>query len=66
MTGVEAMAGQQQPIDPTRVDLANEAEIAYWTEHFGVSREVLQSAIDVMGPLVKDIGAHLEKRACPR
>ena len=35
--------------DRTRININEDHEVAYWTEKFGVTKEELQSAIDIAG-----------------
>jgi len=42
--------------DRSRINMNEDHEVAYWTEKFGVTKEELQSAIDVAGSnLVTDV-----------
>lgn len=42
--------------DRSRINMGEDHEVAYWTEKFGVTKEELQSAIDVAGSnLVTDV-----------
>ena len=42
--------------DRSRINMTEDHEVAYWTEKFGVTKEELQSAIDVAGSnLVTDV-----------
>ena len=42
--------------DRTRINMNEDHEVAYWTEKFGVTKEELQSAIDIAGSnLVIDV-----------
>jgi hypothetical protein len=49
--------------DCDRINCNEDYEVAYWTNHFGVSKEVLLAAIDGVGPTVKDVAAELVKKA---
>ena len=49
--------------DCDRINRNKDYEVAYWTNHFGVSKEVLLAAIDGVGPTVKDVAAELVKKA---
>ncbi|MEO7975564.1 DUF3606 domain-containing protein [Flavobacterium sp.] len=42
--------------DRSRININEDQEVAYWTEKLGVTKEELQSAIDVAGSnLVTDV-----------
>jgi hypothetical protein len=43
--------------DCDRINRNEDYEVAYWTNHIGVSKEVLLTAIDGVGPMVKNIAA---------
>ena len=49
--------------DSDRINRNEDYEVAYWTNHFGVSEEVLLAAIDGIGPMVKHVAAELVKKA---
>lgn len=49
--------------DSDRINRNEDYEVAYWTNHFGVSKEVLFAAIDGVGPMVKNVAAELVKKA---
>lgn len=49
--------------DDARINLAQDHEVSYWSERFGVSRDQLRSAVAKAGPMVKDVQAHLQHRA---
>ena len=50
--------GQQ---DRNRIDVSEEHELRYWTEKFHVSPDELRSAVQKVGPMVKDVQRHLGK-----
>ncbi len=37
--------------DRTRIDLSQEHEVRYWSEKFQVTREALQQAVEIAGPM---------------
>ena len=37
------------PQDRSRISMSEDYEVAYWTGKFGVSRDALQDAVDVVG-----------------
>ena len=43
------------PQDYDRINVLVEAELAYWTRQFGVSREQLAAAINQVGPAIADL-----------
>lgn len=43
------------PQDEDRINVLVEAELAYWTAHFGVPRERLAQAIQEVGPRIHDL-----------
>jgi hypothetical protein len=43
------------PQDYDRINVLVEAELAYWTAQFGVSRERLAQAIQDVGPRLHDL-----------
>jgi hypothetical protein len=49
--------------DCDRINRNEDYEVANWTNHFGVSNEVLLAAIDAVGPMVKNVAAELVKKA---
>jgi hypothetical protein len=51
--------GQQ---DDDRIDIAQEHELSYWASELGVSRDALKNAIAKVGPMVKDVRAHLYRQ----
>lgn len=46
--------------DSSRIAMGEDYEVAYWTDKFGVSRESLQKAIDVVGNSASAVEAHLK------
>lgn len=51
------------PRDDTRINTDQPHELAYWSEKLGVSREAVRAAVTKVGPMVKDVQAHLQHRA---
>jgi hypothetical protein len=45
--------------DDERINVDQEHELGYWAEKLGVSREQLRKAVQVAGPMVKDVQRHL-------
>ena len=50
--------GQQ---DRDRIDVNEEHETRYWSEKFHVSHDELRSAVQKVGPMVKDVQLQLSK-----
>jgi hypothetical protein len=50
---------QSIPADPLRVDLTEDDEVRYWTEHFGVTEGQLRAAAATIGVRVEDLAAEL-------
>jgi hypothetical protein len=48
--------------DRARIDVSQEHECRYWSEKFGVSAAELKSAVEKVGPMAKDVEAHLGSR----
>ena len=47
--------------DPA-VDLADDASVQRWTEHFGVTISQLEEAVKAVGPRVADLDRHLREQ----
>ena len=45
------------------IDRSEEYEVAFWTVHFGVSREELLEVMANVGPRVSDVTAHFATRS---
>ena len=58
MSDDKSKRGQQ---DRNRIDVSEEHELRYWTEKFHVSPDELKSAVQKVGPMVKDVQRHLGK-----
>lgn len=48
------------PQDSSRIAMGEDYEVEYWTDKFGVSREALQKAVDVVGNSASAVEAHLK------
>ena len=48
--------------DRSRISLAEEHEIRYWTHALGVSKEQLAAAVQAVGSSADRVRAHLGKR----
>lgn len=49
------------PADAKRVNVHEAHEVRYWTGKWGVDVEQLKAAVEVVGPLAKDVAAYLKK-----
>ena len=47
--------------DRSRISLAQQHEVTYWTKRFGVSREELEDAVNLVGNSVTAVERHLRK-----
>ena len=47
--------------DRDRINVSEEYELRDWSEKFGVTPEELKSAVQKVGPMVKDVQEHLGK-----
>ena len=47
--------------DDLRINVHQEHEVRYWSENFHVTPERLKRAIEVAGPMVKDVQDELAK-----
>lgn len=47
--------------DRSRISLAQQHEVAYWTKRLGVSREQLEDAVNAVGNSVEAVERHLRK-----
>jgi Protein of unknown function (DUF3606) len=45
--------------DRHRINMHQDHEVRYWTEHFGVSRDELQAAVDAAGPVASAVEQRL-------
>ena len=50
------------PVDPSRVELVEDHELRYWTQHFRCSAEQLLEAIESVGIDARAIGEYLALR----
>jgi hypothetical protein len=49
----------RRPQDPTKINVHESWEVAYWTKEFGVSKEKLMQAVQAVGPMVAAVKRHL-------
>ena len=47
--------------DDSRINVEQIHEVKYWANKFGVSPDVLRSAVQAAGPMVKDVQRQLSK-----
>jgi hypothetical protein len=47
--------------DDARINVDQEHELRYWSEQLGISRDELRKAVQMAGPIVKDVRKHLGK-----
>jgi hypothetical protein len=50
------------PADPTRIDIHAAAEMRHWVREIGRPAQQLTHAVAVVGPLVADVRAFLQRR----
>jgi hypothetical protein len=43
------------------INVRDEDELASWANHFGVSKRKIKEAVSKVGPVAKDVQAHLGK-----
>jgi len=53
---------KQGPQDHGRVNVHEDAEVEYWTVHFGITKEKLREAVQKTGNAVRDIELFLKKK----
>lgn len=53
----------RRPADPKRINVHEEWELRYWTQHLGASPDQLRAAVRAVGPMVTDVQRHLGRRA---
>lgn len=58
MSDDKSKTGKQ---DRDRIDVSEEYELRDWSKKFGVTPDELESAVQKVGPMVKDVQAHLGK-----
>jgi hypothetical protein len=49
------------PQDRSRVNTAQDYEVRYWTQEFGVSEEELRQAVQRVGSSADKVGEHLQQ-----
>jgi len=52
----------RRPADTSKVDIAQDWELKYWSERFGVSRDKLRGAVETAGSQVDAVRSLLRKR----
>ena len=48
-------------LDRMRINPYADYEVRYWTQKLGISAETLRRLVDKVGPLAKDVEAHLSQ-----
>ena len=48
--------------DRARISLTEPYELRDWSKKFGVTADELKAAVEAVGPMAKDVEAHLKKR----
>jgi hypothetical protein len=54
---------KRAPRDATQISLANEADIRYWADKFGVSGDRLAEAVAAVGGSVEAVSTYLDEDA---
>ena len=52
---------QRGPADRNRVNVNEDYELNYWTEHFNTNRDRLKQAVQKVGPMVSDVQRELSQ-----
>ena len=52
---------QRTPQDLTRVGMAEDWEVRYWCERYGVTHEELQRCVTAVGPQTQDVERYLRE-----
>lgn len=47
--------------DRDRIDVNEDYELRDWSKKFGVTPDELKSAVEIVGPMAKDVQEHLGK-----
>lgn len=58
MADDKTKTGQQ---DRSRINTSEDYEVRDWSKKFGVSADELKKAVKAVGPMSKDVEAHLKK-----
>lgn len=51
---------KKRPEDSTRINVHEDYEVAYWTKHFGVTKERLEAAVKKVGVMARDVEKELK------
>ena len=54
---------KQGPQDRSRVNIQEPYEVEYWSKKFGVSPEVLRSAVEKVGPMASKVEEALTSKS---
>jgi hypothetical protein len=49
------------PADRSRINIHEDWEVRWWTQHFGVTSEQLRAAVGAVGVMAADVRRHLGK-----
>ena len=52
---------KKRPQDATKINVNEDWELTYWSNHFGVTKETLKSAVKAVGVSVAAVKKHLGK-----
>jgi hypothetical protein len=59
MADNDSARGQQ---DRLRININQEHEVRYWTEHLGISEDELRRAVESVGPMAEDVRRRLLRK----
>ena len=48
--------------DKARINLNEDYEVKYWSERLGVSVKELKTAVEAVGPMVKDVESKIKNK----
>jgi len=43
------------PEDPKRINVNQDHELEYWSKKLGITKELLVTVVETVGPMVKDV-----------
>jgi len=52
---------KRRPQDASKINVHEPYELAYWSEHFKVSKEKIKEAVQKVGVMADKVKAHLAK-----
>jgi hypothetical protein len=59
------MPDPQAPAPDQRIDIRKSADVEYWTQHLGISREELAKAIESAGDRADEVSRYLAENGPP-